>query len=244
MDRIKTMKAPARPIRRATLHHSAVEELRAMILDGELPPGVRVPEVQLCEQLGISRTPLREALRVLSSEGLVELRPHRGAIVAPVDPGEIGAIFEVMDALERLAGTLACRNGSDAEFAKLDRMHDQLVTQHEAGERAAYFLTNRQIHTQIVAMARNPALDATYAGFAAKILRARSLANYDTGRWQESVDEHEGFMKAFRRRDAEEAGALLADHSRRTAVAVIQALRQPSVQEGGAVTDAEPMDVE
>jgi len=121
-------------------------------------------------------------------------------------------------------------------------MHDQLVAQHEAGERAAYFLTNRQIHTQIVAMARNPALEATYAGFAAKILRARSLANYDTGRWQESVDEHEGFMTAFRRRDAEEAGALLADHSRRTAVAVIQALRPAAAQGEKAAAGAEPMD--
>ncbi|SMH48316.1 GntR family transcriptional regulator [Azospirillum agricola] len=233
MDTPKTAKAATGPIRRATLQHSAVAELRAMILEGELPPGSRVPEVQLCEQLGVSRTPLREALRVLAAEGLVELRPHRGAVVTPVDPTDIAAIFQVMEALEALAAALACRNGTEAEFIELDRLHGQLMAQHKAGERAAYSMTNRRIHAWIVAMARNPALEATYSGFAAQILRARSLANYDADRWQESVDEHDGFMAALRSRDAATAGALLAEHSRRTADAVLRTLRQRTAEASG-----------
>lgn len=225
MDTVKTAKAAAGPLRRETLHHSAVAELRAMILAGELPPGSRVPEVQLCEQLGVSRTPLREALRVLASEGLVELRPHRGAVVTPIDPNDIAAIFEVMEALEALAGTLACRKGTEEEFADLDQLHDQLVARYQAGDRPAYVMTNRQIHGRIIAMARNPALEATYSGFAAQILRARSLANHDADRWQESLNEHEAVMAAFRQRDATAAGGRLAEHSRRTADAVLRALR-------------------
>jgi Transcriptional regulators len=225
MDTIKTVRASAGPIRREPLHHSAVAELRAMILAGELPPGSRVPEVQLCEQLGISRTPLREALRVLASEGLVELRPNRGAVVTLIDPNEMAAVFEVMEALEALAAALACQRGTEEEFADLDRLHDQLAALFQAGDRLAYSATNRQIHARIVVMARNPALETTYNGFAAQILRARSLANYDADRWQESLNEHEGFMAALRKRDAAAAGALLAEHSRRTAEAVLRALR-------------------
>jgi len=224
MHIVKTAKPSAGPIRRETLHHGAVAELRTMILTGELRPGSRVPEVQLCEQLGVSRTPLREALRVLAAEGLVELRPHRGAVVTPIDPTEIAAVFEVMEALEALAGNLACQRGTVEEFAELDRLHGQLHDQFDAGDRPAYFLTNRQIHARIVAMARNPSLDATYAGFASKILRARSLANYDEERWRHSLSEHDGFMAAFRQRDTEEVGSLLAAHSRQTADAVLAAL--------------------
>ncbi|CAO3437123.1 GntR family transcriptional regulator [Azospirillum endophyticum] len=224
MDTVNTVKPSTGPIRRETLHHGAVAELRAMILAGELRPGSRVAEVQLCGQLGVSRTPLREALRVLATEGLIELRPRRGAVVTPIDPMEIGAVFEVMEALEALAGGLACRRGTAEEFAELDRLHARLHAQFEAGDRPSYFTTNRLIHARIVVMARNPSLEASYAGFTAKILRARSLANYDAERWRESLEEHEGFMAALRRRDAAAAGNLLADHSRRTADAVLQAL--------------------
>ncbi|KAA0594358.1 DNA-binding GntR family transcriptional regulator [Azospirillum lipoferum] len=224
MDTVKTARASAGPIRRETLHHGAVAELRAMILSGELRPGNRVPEVQLCEQLGISRTPLREALRVLAAEGLVELRPHRGAVVTPIDPKEIAAVFEVMEALEALAGSLCCQRGTLEEFAELDRLHAQLHARFDAGDRPAYFMTDRRIHIRIVAMARNPSLEATYAGFASKILRARSLANDDAERWRNSLGEHDGFMAAFRQRDAAAAGSLLAAHSRQTAEAVLTVL--------------------
>lgn len=224
MDSVKTAKPAAGPIRRETLHHGAVAELRTMILSGELRPGSRVPEIQLCEQLGVSRTPLREALRVLAVEGLVELRPHRGAVVTPVDSNEIAAVFEVMEALEALAGELACLRGTEEEFAELERLHARLHAQFDAGDRLAYFMTNRQIHAWIVAMTCNPSLEATYSGFASKILRARSLANYDADRWRNSLMEHDGFMAALRRRDAATTGRLLADHCCHTKVAVLNAL--------------------
>lgn len=229
MDIDRPSKPPSTPLRRETLHHSAVAELRAMILEGELPPGSRVPEVRLCEQLGVSRTPLREALRVLAAEGLVELRPHRGAVVTPIDPAEIAAIFEVMDALEGLAGALACRRGSEADFAELEALHQRMVAHFHAGERQPYSTVNRRIHAWIIAMAGNPALEATHGAFAAQLNRARSLANYDADRWQESLNEHEAIMDALRRRDDAAASALLTEHSRRTADAVLRTLGQPTV---------------
>ncbi len=224
MDSVNIAKPATGPLRRETLHHGAVAELRTMILSGELRPGSRVPEIQLCGQLGVSRTPLREALRVLAAEGLVELRPHRGAVVTPIDPKEIAAVFEVMEALEALAGELACKRGTQEEFTELDQLHAQLHAQYDAGDRLAYFMTNRQIHAWIVAMARNPSLEATYAGFASKILRARSLANYDADRWRASLREHDSIMAALRQRDAATSGRLLADHCCQTMVAVLNAL--------------------
>jgi DNA-binding GntR family transcriptional regulator len=213
-----------RSIRRLPLHEATVVALREMVRSSELLPGAKINEATLCETFGISRTPLREALKVVASEGLIELRPHRGARVTPIDPAEVAALFQVMEALERLAGELACRNAANADLAALDEMHGQLAALHDAGQRSGYFQLNRAIHDRIVALAGNPVLEATYAGCATKAVRARSLANYDAKRWHESVEEHEAFMRAVRAREPERAGQLWAEHSRRTGAAVSLAL--------------------
>jgi DNA-binding GntR family transcriptional regulator len=216
--------ATGRSIRRLPLHEATVVALREMVRNSELLPGTKINEAMLCETFGISRTPLREALKVVASEGLIELRPHRGARVTPIDPAEVAALFQVMEALERLAGELACRNATTADLAALEEMHAQLAALHDAGARSAYFQLNRTIHHRIVTLAGNPVLTATYAGCATKAVRARSLANYDAQRWHESVEEHEGFMRAVRARDPVLAGNLWAEHSRRTGEAVSLAL--------------------
>src|ERR1700738_2048711 len=96
-------------ISRISLHDETVSRLRAMILEGELLPGSRIAERELCDRFGISRTPLREALKVLAAEGLVELLPHRGARVSRLSDHELRDAFEIVSALEALAGELACR---------------------------------------------------------------------------------------------------------------------------------------
>ncbi len=226
LPKITTGRPIARVIRRLPLHDTIVGELRVMIQTSELAPGSKINEAALCETFDISRTPLREALKVLASEGLVELRPHRGAIVAPIDPAEIGHIFQLMDALERLAGELAVRNIGPVELAELEELHSQLVAFHRAGKRNEYFLVNRRIHARLVAFAANPVLEAIYATCSTKLVRARSLVNYDAKRWQESVEEHEAIMAALRKRDARRASERLAEHSRKTGDAAIEALRR------------------
>ena len=195
-----------------------------MIQEGELPPGVPIVESSLCEAFGVSRTPLREALKVLSSEGLVELRPRRTPIVAALDPDEIAAVFEVMEGLEALAGRRAGENATDADIAVLEAMHAAMVAEHEAGDRAAYAARNREIHDKIVDLAGNPVLKATYVSFGVKILRARSTTNYDARRWVESIAEHEGIMDGFRSRSPQAVSERLVDHTRRTGASVIATL--------------------
>lgn len=232
MPRTTTGKPIARLIRRLPLHDTIVTELRAMIQASELAPGAKINEAELCETFDISRTPLREALKVLASEGLVELRPHRGAVVAPIDHAEIAHIFQLMDALEHLAGRLAAEKIGAAELAELEGLHAQLVAFHRAGRRNDYFLVNRQIHARLVAFAANPALEATYTMCSTKLVRARSLVNYDAKRWQESVEEHEGIMAALRKRDAALAAERFAEHNRKTGDAAIDALRRLPAGDG------------
>src|SRR5215475_14975365 len=105
------------------LHEETVAHVRAMLLEGEIPPGARIPERELCERLEISRTPLREALKVLAAEGLVQLLPHRGSRAAKLTDKDMRDLFEVCQGLEALAGELACERISEAGIAEVAAEH-------------------------------------------------------------------------------------------------------------------------
>lgn len=227
-------KSLARPVRRTSLHDEIVSRLRAMILEGVLAPGEAVPELKLCADLQISRTPLREALKVLAAEDLVELLPNRGSAVREVLPEEIADAFQVMEALEGLIGRLVAARATDAEIAELRAMHEQLVSYKGAGEKRAYFETNQAIHRRIAEISGNRLLAATYAAYADKIRRARYLANLSSARWAESVEEHAEFMRALAARDGDRFATLLQSHIRLTGAAVIAALRSAAQPERAA----------
>jgi DNA-binding GntR family transcriptional regulator len=195
-----------------------------MIQVGELSPGEQIVEIRLCEHFGVSRTPLREALKVLSSEGLIELRPRRTPIVTPVDPVEIAAIFEVLEGLESVAGRRACENATDADLAEIESMHAEMLVEHDLGNRGAYQLKNREIHFRIVELAANPVLKAAYANFMMRIVRARATNTYDPTRWRGSRAEHDQIMAAFRARDPEGMSLALVRHTRETGSSVIATL--------------------
>ena len=212
--------------RRAALHDSVVTALRHMILEGRLKPGERVPEQQFCRSFGVSRTPLREALKILASEGLVELRPNRGSVIAPICVEEIVAVFEMMGALEELAGTLICARVSNVEIDEIEQLHASMHEAYRSGDRASYFELNRKIHRCLIGAAKNPVLVSTYANFAGKIQRARFQANYDRLRWDKSLREHDASTTALRQRDRDELPRLLREHSDRTGQAVVAHLRE------------------
>lgn len=212
--------------RRSALHHDVVTALRQMIVEGRLKPGARVPEQQFCRSFGVSRTPLREALKILASEGLVELRPNRGSVVAPIYVDRIASVFEMMGALEELTGTLICARISNEEIEGLEQLHARMHAAHRSGDRAGYFELNQKIHCALVTAAKNVVLTATYTNFARKIQRARFQANYDRPRWDESLREHDAFMVALRRRDSDTLSRLLRQHSDRTGEAVLAHLRE------------------
>lgn len=202
----------AQRIQRSALHQQVVEQLREMIFEGELAPGSRIPERTLCESFGISRTPLREALRVLASEGLIEHLPHRGASVSQLRPEDIDHMFQVMESLEALAGELACQQVTDAEIADIRALHDAMLQHYERGERRDYFRINQMIHRRLVEVARNPVLLDIYGSLSGRIRRARYQANLDRARWRQAIDEHEQILEALEARDGQRLSRLLRDH--------------------------------
>ncbi|MBI1244341.1 MAG: FCD domain-containing protein [Alphaproteobacteria bacterium] len=202
----------SRPVTRTTLPQNAAERLRQMILEGELAPGERLNERALGERLGISRTPLREALRILASESLVRVEPNRGAIVAPIDRADIEATFEVLAALEGLAGELAATRISDAELAEIKALHFEMRAHHARGDRAAYFAANQSIHARIARAGGNDVLGETFERLNARVKRVRYAANLSRARWDKAVDEHDRIIAALEARNGPALRAILESH--------------------------------
>jgi DNA-binding GntR family transcriptional regulator len=200
------------PISRRPLHEEAVNRLRELIVQGQLAPGARLNERLLCQQLGISRTPLREAIKLLASEGLVALLPHRGAQVAPIEPGRLAETLEVMGALEALAGELACQHASAERIAEIRGLHEEMLAMHARVDLAGYFRYNQAIHLKIVEASGNATLGNMYRQLNANVLRARYMANLSRERWDEAVREHEQILAALTARDVARLRRLLKDH--------------------------------
>jgi DNA-binding GntR family transcriptional regulator len=211
-----------------SLHDETLTRLRDHIVEGNIPDGGRVPERQLCEMLGISRTPLREALKVLASEGLVELLPNRGARVRQLSEHDLAELFDVMGGLEGLAGRLACENITDAEIAEIERLHYEMYGFYLHRDMHGYFLVNQLIHQKIVEASRNATLQNAYANFAGRIRRVRYSANFarKRERWGEAMREHETILEALRRRAGSELSDILFKHLRNKRTAAVEHLNE------------------
>lgn len=213
------------------LHETVVDRLRDLIVQGELAPGTKLNERVLCDRLGMSRTPLREALKFLASEGLVTLLPNRGAIVAPLDRERVVEIFAVLAALEALAGDLACRHASDADLTEIRALHFEMLAHHARGQLAAYFRCNQDIHMKILEASGNRTLAATYHSLNAHVRRARYMANLSRDRWDKAVAEHQDILSALETRDGPRLQALLRDHLANKLTLVMEALGEPPPKE-------------
>jgi DNA-binding GntR family transcriptional regulator len=195
------------------LHHGVLATLRDLIVHNELAPGKRLNERVLCERLKVSRTPLREALKVLSHEGLVELLPNRGARVVELTREDVRHLFEVLSALESLAGRLACQHITEAEIYEIKAIHYHMQAQFIRRDLPDYFRDNQEIHKRMVAAARNPVLVTMYENLNGRLLRARYLASQtDRDRWAAAMREHELIINALEKRQADELAELLQQH--------------------------------
>ena len=206
------MSIPAEMIRPRPLHGEVADRLRDMILRGELAAGGRLNERLLAERFGISRTPLRDAIKLLSAEGLVQLLPNRGAFVTQITRAEAEEMFQVMSALEGLAGELACQHATDAEIAEIGALHKRMKLHYRQGELADYFALNQQIHQKIVECARNGELQKIHDRLSVRIKRVRYMANFSKERWRRAMLEHDQIMRALKARDAAQLGGLLKTH--------------------------------
>jgi DNA-binding GntR family transcriptional regulator len=201
-------------IARRSLHGELVSLLRDMILDGELKPGDKIPEQALCARFGVSRTPLREATKVLAAEGLLQLLPSRGAMVARITSAEIEELFPIMGALEGLAGELACKYITDAEIAEIRAMHDEMVGCYRHNEYGAYAKLNRSIHEAFFKIARNPVLSAYFQNLIIRTHAIRFVARKSPARWQEAIDDHERMIAALEARNGPLLAEILREHLR------------------------------
>jgi DNA-binding GntR family transcriptional regulator len=223
----------------ATLHGDILSRLRDYIVEGNLPEGGRIPERELCEMFAISRTPLREALKVLASEGLLELLPNRGARVRALSQQDLRELFDVMGGLEALAGRLACEKITDERIAEIEQLHYEMYGCFVRRDLHGYFRFNQLIHQKIVSAAGNATLSSTYAMFAGRIRRVRYTANLDRkrDRWGEAMREHEAILDALRRRSGQELSDILFLHLRNKQTAAAERSEQQAGDANVAVKE-------
>jgi len=205
---------------RKSLHARAVHEIRELIISGDLKPGDRLLEHDLCEKFGISRTPLREALKILEKEGLVDLRRNRGALVSEMSPDEVTELFEFVSNIERVAVELAIERMEPKHLRRLQNMHDKMIRLYREGQRRECFQTDYEIHTFIVSLAGNSILAETHNGLMARTRRGRYMSLFSQVRWDEAMEEHEQIMAAINRHDIKIAGDVMRRHVKQTGTVI------------------------
>lgn len=211
-----------------SLHDELLSRLRKLIIEGEILPGAKVPERDLCERFGVSRTPLREAIKVLAAEGLVRLEPHRGAVVVQPTQDELDECLPITAAIEALSGELACEHITDAEIAAIKDVHLCMIEAHKNDDHEKYLACNRKIHECILAAARNPLLASIYDATYFRVGRQR------LGQWlpREAIDlilaDHEEIIEALAARQSQRLGKSLQRHVERLFDVYREALRDAS----------------
>jgi DNA-binding GntR family transcriptional regulator len=218
----------------ATLPGTVAERLRRLITEGELAPGARLNERALCVQLGVSRTPLREAFRLLEADGLVALHPNRGAQVVALSEDDIREYFEMMGALEALSGELACRRIGAAGIVEIKALTFEMLACHARRDLPAYYHRNREIHDRINLAAGNARLHQTYTSLNLRIQHLRFRSNYDDDKWSRAAREHAQMVEALEARDAAGLAALMRVHLQQKGEAVLEAMGKRADAVGAA----------
>ncbi|WP_138464285.1 GntR family transcriptional regulator [Poseidonocella sp. HB161398] len=219
---------------RQSLHAELTQTVRQKILDGELKPGEKIRELQLCEELEVSRTPMREVLKALSAEGLVTLLHNRGAIVSIVSAEQIQELFPIIAVLEELAGQIAAGTLSDAQMEELEALHCEIEAGFEAGDEGRYRNANRTFHEKLVEWTGNGSLLELYKLVLTRMHMGRFLLQKTEADWATAMQDHRDIMEALRARDGARTGRILRFHAEKTARnASLNALTRAAAREGG-----------
>ena len=219
------MTAEIIPIPRAALHEQVAHRLRQMLVENRIAPGAKLNERELSEVLNVSRTPLREAIKMLAAEGLVELLPNRGAIAVELSEADVLNTFEVMAGLEAQSGELAAQRITDAELNEIKAMQFEMMAAYTRRDLPAYYRLNSAIHRAINAAAKNPVLMATYNQVNARLQALRFRSNQDGDKWRDAVKEHEQMVVALSARDPVAMRRVMSEHLAHKLETVIQQLR-------------------
>jgi len=217
--------SPAPAISRPRLHDEVTARLRDLIVENQLRPGERVPELEIAARLGVSRTPIREALKVLAAEGLVEMQPLRGAIVRAFSAKDAQDMLRVIALLEEFAAREACSAPQDRIDAVL-ALHEQMRVHFRRRERQPYFALNQRFHETVVALAGNDTLSTTHAALAQRMRRIRYVGNSVPDNWGAAMAEHEAMAQALAARDADAMARAMREHLMNTWPRIEQAAQR------------------
>ncbi|SIN84111.1 GntR family transcriptional regulator [Vannielia litorea] len=199
-----------------SLHDQVASRVRDLIIEGRLEPGSRIDEAHLIEELGVSRTPFREALRTLAAEGLVIVRPSKGSIVRKLTPEDVFSMLEVLGHLEKLAGELACERASDEEVTGLIALHNRMMDCYRTRDRMPYYKMNQEFHSRLAELSKNETLLEMQANIQARLKRIRYIGNQKPDSWAGAVADHEEMVRALEDRDGQRLGTAMATHLKRT----------------------------
>lgn len=209
----------------SSLHNEVAAQLRERIFAGLLAPGSFVDELALCNELAISRTPLREALKVLTAEGLLTHQPRRGCFVSEITERDLDQIFPVIALLEGRCAYEAANNATDADLDTLQQLHERLSRHAQARRINDYYDVNFAIHEAIITLANNRWLGQVIGDLRKLVKLARLQQLHAPGRLEQSLSEHMAVFAALKARDAEGAEAAMRTHLTRQRVALRELAR-------------------
>lgn len=210
---------------RTGLHEQVAARLRTMLVEGVIPPGAKFNERALCAQLRVSRTPLREAIKLLAAEGLADLVPNRGAVAVKLGEADVRHAFELLAELEGLSGALAAQRISEAARAELRALHFEMLASFERQDLSAYYRHNAAIHSAINLAAANPMLTKSYREINARVQALRFRTNQDREQWRLAVRQHVQMIDALDAGDANGLRRILVEHLHLKRDSVLEHLR-------------------
>ena len=220
---------------RPVLHQAVAVRLRQRIVEGQLAPGDKLNERELSDLLQVSRTPLREAIKMLAAEGLVALLPNRGAVAAQLSAQDVEHTFEVIAGLEGQSGELAAQRITEPELAEIRALHFEMRAAHARSDLPTYYRLNALIHNHINAAARNPVLTHTYLTVNARLQALRFRSNFDTAKWKRALKEHDKMLALLTARDAAGLRAMLVTHLEHKRDVVLELMRTGQLGDASGV---------
>jgi DNA-binding GntR family transcriptional regulator len=212
-------------IPRRTLHDEVALRLREMLVEGRIAPGAKLNERELCALLRISRTPLREAIKLMAAEGLVDLLPNRGAVAVRLSESDVVHAFEVLAGLEGMSGELAAQRITVTELAEIRALHYEMLACFTRSDLSGYYRLNARIHVAINSAAKNPLLSKTYREINARVQSLRFRTNQNKPMWKLAMKEHEQMLEALAARDSVAARRVLVEHVLRKRDVVLELMR-------------------
>jgi DNA-binding GntR family transcriptional regulator len=220
-------------IRAKTLHQEVAEQIREMIRKGTLVRGQKIDEKVLCEAMGVSRTPVRESLRILHSEGLIDLVPHKGAFVSQPRIEDIKDMFEVMSVLEGMCARVATKKIKDRDLKKIEGLHEKLEWHYRNRDHKAYLNVNNVLHVYIQQLSGNKALIEVINALRGKISLYRHRQLYHKDRFDRSIQEHRDILEAFRKGNPALAEATMKKHLMKQCEALVDVYTGKEGDKGG-----------